>query len=172
VRHYNNWVRLSRALVDLPEQPATTLVVREIDASLAAPFGQIVATAFGYPPALAPLAVAGVGRPGWRHYLAYFDGTPVAAAGMYLSGSTAWFGLAATDASHRRLGAQQALLVRRLHDAAAAGCSLVSVETAEDSVVKDAPSFRNLRRLGFAVAYVRPNYLWSAAPDKGDAARR
>jgi hypothetical protein len=33
-------------------------------------------------------------------------------------------------------------------------------QTAEDTVSRDAPSFRNLRRLGFEVAYARPNYLW------------
>jgi ribosomal protein S18 acetylase RimI-like enzyme len=47
-----------------------------------------------------------------------------------------------------------------MKDAADAGCRWVSVETAEDTVTKDAPSFRNLRRLGFEVAYRRPNYLW------------
>jgi ribosomal protein S18 acetylase RimI-like enzyme len=80
---------------------------------------------------------------------------------MYVTGKAAWFGFAATDAAHRRRGAQQALIVRRLKDAASAGCRWVSVETAEDTVTRDAPSFRNLRRLGFEVAYRRPNYLWS-----------
>lgn len=163
LRHYNNWVRLSRSLVALPEPAATTLTVREIDTSFAPTFGRIVATAFGYPPALAPIASVTVGRPGWRHYMAFHDETPVAAAAMYVHGTAAWFGLAATDTQHRKQGAQHALVVRRLHDAAAAGCALVSVETAEDSIVKDAPSFRNLRRLGFEVAYVRPNHLWTAA---------
>jgi hypothetical protein len=37
----------------------------------------------------------------------------------------------------------------------------VSVETAEDTVQRDAPSFRNMQRLGFEVAYARPNYLWT-----------
>ena len=31
------------------------------------------------------------------------------------------------------------------------------------AVTRDAPSFRNLRRLGFEVAYTRPNYLWAKA---------
>lgn len=84
---------------------------------------------------------------------------------MYVSGEAAWFGFAATDAAHRRRGAQQGAIVRRLEDAAKAGCTWVSVETAEDTVTKDAPSFRNLRRLGFEVAYTRPNYLWSRGSD-------
>lgn len=161
MRHYNNWVRLSREVTDIPTQATTDLDVREIDRSSARAFGEIVSAAFGYPPAVAPLAGQAVGRPGWRHYLAYDGETPVASAAMYIAGEAAWFGFAATDAAHRKRGAQQALVAQRLRDAAAVGCSRVSVETAEDGVLKDAPSFRNLRRLGFEIAYTRPNYLWT-----------
>ena len=160
IRHYNNWVRLSRMLTNIPEDTSIDVDVREIDRGSAAIFGSIVATAFGYPPAVAPLSGQTVGRPGWRHYVAYAGETPIAAAAMYVSGEAAWFGFAATDAAHRKRGAQRALVVRRLRDAAALGCSRVSVETAEDGVLKDAPSFRNLRRLGFETVYTRPNYLW------------
>ena len=163
VRHYNNWVRLSRTVSGIPDDAATNLEVRQIDRRSAGIFGEIVATAFGYPPSVAALPGQAVGRPGWRHYLAYASGTPIASAAMYVSGETAWFGFAATDAPHRKRGAQRALVIRRLADAAALGCSHVSVETAEDGVVKDAPSFRNLRRLGFEIVYTRPNYLWTRA---------
>jgi hypothetical protein len=164
LRHYNNWMRLSRRLEDLsglPVAPSSGLDVRQIDSADAGPFGNLVASAFQYPPAIAPLAWQAIGRPRWHHYLAFEGDVPIAAAAMYLTGDAAWFGFAATDAVYRRHGAQQALIVRRLRDAASAGCSWVSVETAEDTVTKDAPSFRNLRRLGFEVAYRRPNYLWT-----------
>jgi GNAT superfamily N-acetyltransferase len=163
IRHYNNWVRLSRAVSDIPADIPTDLDVRQIDRESAGIFGEIVAAAFGYPTSVAALPGQTVGRPGWRHYLAYADGTPIASAAMYVSGDAAWVGFAATEAAHRNRGAQRALVIRRLADAAALGCSHVSVETAEDGVVKDAPSFRNLRRLGFAIAYTRPNYLWVRA---------
>jgi len=162
IRHYNNWVRLSRMVSDIPTD-TTGLDVREINRGSANIFGAIVAAAFGYPPAVAPLPGQTVGRPGWRHYLAYAGGTPIASAAMYASGEAAWFGFAATDPAHRKRGAQRALVVRRLTDAAALGCSRVSVETAEDGVLKDAPSFSNLRRLGFEIAYTRPNYIWIRA---------
>ncbi len=161
IGHYNNWIRLSRGLADLPTPAPTDLQVRRIDRGSADAFGAIVATAFGYPPGVSALAGQAVGRPGWRHYMAYDGETPVATGALYLAGEVAWFGFAATDAAHRKRGAQQALVVRRLRDAADAGCSRVSVETAEDSVVKDAPSFRNLKRLGFEIAYTRPNHLWT-----------
>lgn len=161
LRHHNNWVRLRRDLgAEWPEAPDAGLDVRQIGPRDAAEFGRIVAEAFQYPPAIAPLAGQSVGRPNWYHYLAYDGRTPVAAGAMYLAGEAAWFGFAATDSRFRRRGAQRALIVRRLADARERGARWVSVETAEDSVVRDAPSFRNLRRIGFEVAYTRPNYLW------------
>jgi len=162
-RHYNNWMRLSRGLTDLPADDESGVRIRQIDLADGDVFARIVSTAFGFPPAVTPLTRAVIARPNWRHYLAYADATPIAAAAMYRSGDAAWLGFAATDAAHRRRGAQRALVVRRLRDAAADGCTWVSVETAEDLVQKDAPSFRNLRRLGFEVAYRRPNYLWVLA---------
>lgn len=166
VRHYNNWVRLHRDLTGLETLPARSdeLVVRAIGPADAETFGRIVAAAFGFPPQLVSVVRASVGQARWRHYLAWHGETPVAAAAMYVRDDTAWFGLAATDESHRRRGAQRALVLQRLRDAASAGCRRVSVETAEDSVTRDAPSFRNLRRLGFEVVYTRANHLWTRPP--------
>jgi GNAT superfamily N-acetyltransferase len=170
LRHYNNWMRLQRGLDDLPHRPdapANSLDVRRIGSADARVFGHLVATAFNYPPAISPIAGQTIGREHWHHYLAFEGDTPIASGAMYISGEAAWFGFAATDAAYRKRGAQQALILRRLEDAAEAGCKWVSVETAEDTVTRDAPSFRNLRRLGFEIAYGRPNYLWvrAAGPD-------
>jgi len=170
LRHYNNWMRLR---LDLPgpehlsKAPASVPEVRRIGPEHAEAFGRIVAKAFDYPPAIAPLAGQVIGRPNWWHYIAFDGETPIATAAMYLTGDAAWFGFAATDEQHRRRGAQQALVLRRIEDATKAGCRWISVETAEDTVTRDAPSFRNLRRLGFEVAYRRPNYLWTRTASSG-----
>jgi len=160
LRHYNNWMRLRRGLVDLPDVPASSVSVAPIGPEHAATFSAIVAAAFGYPPAITPLTGCAVGRPGWRHYLAYEGGEPIGAAAMFVVGRAAWFGFAATAQEYRGRGAQKALVVRRLQDAARERCTWVSVETAEQTENHEAPSFRNLTRLGFSVAYRRPNYLW------------
>ena len=83
---------------------------------------------------------------------------------MRTAGTMAWFSFAGTREGHRGRGAQSALIARRLRDARLAGCTRVSVETAEDKPEKPAPSFRNLRRLGFRFAYLRPNFLYEFAP--------
>jgi hypothetical protein len=161
IRHYNNWMRLWRGLDDVAPEDVPGLDVRRVGSGAAAVFAEIVAGAFGYPPVIASLPAQTLGRDGWSHYLAFEEDTPVAAAAMFVSGDAAWFGFAATRAEYRRRGAQRALILRRMRDAAEAGCRWVSVETAEDTVQRDAPSFRNMQRLGFEVAYARPNYLWT-----------
>jgi hypothetical protein len=65
LQHYNNWMRLRRRLDDLPPGPssANSLDVRRIGSAEARVFGHLVATAFGYPPAIAPIASQTIGRP-------------------------------------------------------------------------------------------------------------
>jgi ribosomal protein S18 acetylase RimI-like enzyme len=161
LQHYNNWVRLSRELIALPESSRYALSVRVIGPEDGDTFSRIVAEAFSFPPTVQSLVGCPVGRPEWRHYLAYEGREPIAAAAMFVAGESAWFGFAGTAAEWRGRGAQTALVLRRLKDAAAEGCRWVSVETAEQTPEREAPSFRNLRRLGFEVAYLRPNYLWT-----------
>jgi GNAT superfamily N-acetyltransferase len=163
LRHHNNWMRLRRALdADIPSgRPASSIDVRRIGAAEASVFSTIVATAFQYPPQIAQLPGQAVGRARWTHYLACDAGTPIGAAAMYVTDRAAWFGFAATLPGSRGRGAQTALVLRRLGDAREAGCRWVSVETAEQTSTRDAPSFRNLTRVGFEVAYRRPNYLWT-----------
>ena len=51
------------------------------------------------------------------------------------------------------------MIARRIDDARALGCRCLSVETAEDKPGQPAPSFHNVTRLGFRIAYYRDNYL-------------
>jgi GNAT superfamily N-acetyltransferase len=135
--------------------------VERIGSERAGTFASVVAKAFGFPPMLEPYAACVVGRPSWHHYLAYDGDHAIGCAAMFLPGEAAWFGFAATLEEARGQGAQSALIVRRLADAAREGCKWVSVETAEQTEDHEAPSYRNLMRLGFSVAYKRPNYLWT-----------
>ena len=159
-RRHNAWVKLHREAERMPEVATVGIRVEEIGPDRATEFGRIVQTGFSMTDVAGEWVGLTVGRSGWRHYLA-LDGTrPVAAAAMHLRGSWAWFGFMATLEEARGRGAQSALIARRIHDAHEAGVRWLSVETAEDTPERDAPSFRNVLRQGFRVAYLRANWLW------------
>jgi GNAT superfamily N-acetyltransferase len=119
-----------------------------------------VATGFGMSEPVRPWLAATVGRASWQHYLAFDGEIPVAGAALFVRQGLGWLGIASTLPTHRGRGAQSALIARRVHDAIELGCSFMAVETAEDHPERPNPSFRNVVRFGFEVAYQRPNFLW------------
>jgi GNAT superfamily N-acetyltransferase len=157
-RPHNRWVRLWRRTA-ASERGATDLRVVEIDAALADAFARVVRTAFGMPPVVDPWLAAVVGRPGWRHFAAVSGDELVATGALFAASGLAWLGFAATLPGHRGRGAQSALIERRLREAAALGCEWAVTETAEELPDRPAPSYRNMRRLGFTEAYRRQNYV-------------
>ena len=70
---------------------------------------------------------------------------------------------AATLPSHRRRGAQGALVARWIRDGLALGCRFFAAEAAEDTPESPNRSYHNLLRAGFRLAYLRRNY----APGRG-----
>jgi len=88
----------------------------------------------------------------------------VAGGALFIDKGLAWLGLGATLASHRGRGAQNAILARRITDALAAGVRGLVTETGLPAPGEEAahPSFRNIRRAGFEIAYARANYRRAA----------
>lgn len=86
---------------------------------------------------------------GFRRYLAFVDGQPAAAAGLFAHDGTGILAGAATVPRFRRHGYQTALIARRLRDAATS-CDLAVVTAALDS-----PSHANLTRLGCQLTHTR-----------------
>jgi GNAT superfamily N-acetyltransferase len=161
--HYNNWVRLTRGTDSVPEFDCD-LEVREIGPGEAVTFGRIVRESFDWPEGMERVIAGAVGRPGWHHYMAYDGETPAATAGHFVYGEIAWIDFAATLPEFRGRSAQKALVARRIRDAAADGCRTVIVETGEPKPEKETPSYDNMLKMGFEVAYLRPNYIWERKP--------
>jgi len=151
------WMKFCRPCDGAP-QAASDLDVRVIGAELGEAFGRVVAEGFGLPPAAAPWVGALAGRANWVCVMAFAAGTPVAAGAAYIKGEHAWLGFGATLASHRRLGAQSALLARRVREAAARGARVAVTETGERLPDKPSASYRNILRAGFEEMYLRQNY--------------
>ena len=160
-RHYtinDYWAKVYRA-IDQPIEVATTLRIDVIDRSQAAEAAHVICTAFGLPSSLSAWIETCVGRPSWQYYAAFDADRVVATGALFVRGEVGWLGMGSTYPEFRRRGAQGALMARRIRDAAALGCRWVITETGEDVPQQPNPSFHNMLRTGFQLAYQRPNYL-------------
>ena len=121
-------------------------------------FAIAVVKGFGMPEQLAPWLAAIVGREGWRAYVVRDRDMAVGGAAMFVSGRTAWLGIGAVQEGARRRGGQGALLARRIADGLRLGVTGFATETGKPSPGEPHPSFSNIQRAGFAVAYERRNW--------------
>jgi hypothetical protein len=129
------------------------------DATMRADFGRVMAEAFGMPLDTAPWLGALCARDSWICTMAFSGGKPIAVGATYLSGDYAWLGFGATLPDYRKLGAQTALLKRRLAEAGGRGARIAITETGERVPDRPSISYRNILRVGFREMFVRQNYL-------------
>ena len=142
-----------------PAHVATDLEIREAGPGDAEELGRVIAEGFGMPPFVGPWLARLVGRDGWRMY-ASLDGDRIVGGGaLHVEGDVGWLGIGATLPGSRGRGGQQAVMARRIADAAAAGCTTVTTETGILPGHPN-PSLRNMYRSGFELAYERAN--WTA----------
>ena len=152
----NTWAKFVRSTASVPGA-LTGLDVVEAAPGHAGAAGAVVADAFELPAAAGPMFSALVGRPGWTCFVA-LDGDDVAGfAALRVDSGVGWLAFAATRDDFRRRGAQAALLAARIETARALGCDIVMVEAASDALGAPSQSWRNIRRAGFELAYVRAN---------------
>ena len=138
------------------------LQVERITPDRASEWAAILRPAFEFPLGSEEWLAATVGREGWHHYLALEGETPAACAALYVDGGIGTLGFAATRASHRRRGAQSALIARRMADARRLGLEWVVTETDDELPDRPNPSYHNIVRHGLPVVYVRAN--WGPEP--------
>jgi GNAT superfamily N-acetyltransferase len=98
------------------------------------------------------------GQEGFFHYMAFDGNSPVAIAMLCIFERLGYLMAAATAENHRRRGAQQALIAKRIERAEQEGCSMLVSET----LYMLEHSWRNLQRAGFVEAYQKEVYQWNA----------
>lgn len=152
------WMKFHQRCDDLP-QATNDLDIRVIGSDLGEEFGRIVAAGFALPSTVVPWLGALPGRANWVCVMAFSGRIPVATGALYVNGDHAWLGFGATLESHRRHGAQTALLARRLREGKARGARIAVTETGKRLPDKPSNSYRNILRAGFEEAYLRQNYL-------------
>jgi hypothetical protein len=166
-----DWAKVYRG-----DEPApvisTHLRVETIRKDQAEAYADVVLSAFEMPSFLRPLVKGTVCRPGWHHCLACDGETPVSAAAMFVDGEVGWYGFAATVKSGRKRGGQSALLARLIESGRELGCKWSVAETGEDTPEDPNPSYHNMLRCGFQLAYLRRNYVHLAAISPARQARR
>ncbi len=159
---YNNWVKLTRPVDPIPAA-LTTARIREIGPEHAGDFGRIVQSVSELPERMAGWMSCLVGRPGRRQFMAFDREKPIGTGAIYCEGEWASFGFAAVIPEARGAGVQAALIAARVRAARESGCKWLSMETAEETLEKPSYSLRNAKKMGFEVAYLRPNYLGRSA---------
>jgi GNAT superfamily N-acetyltransferase len=97
-----------------------------------------------------------LGQPGWSLYLARLDGKAAATGILFIRDGVGYCADAATVPAFRGRGLQQAMLRRRIADAAAAGVDVVCSGAEYLSA-----SHRNMERVGMRVQFVRA--LWTGS---------
>lgn len=153
-----SWAKVMRPATPPPPAPPTTLRIDPAGADDAPAVARAIATAFDMPPFMGDWLTALQGRPGWTIYAVRDGQAIVGGACMFGQADTSWLGMGSVLASHRRRGGQQALIARRIADAAAAGCRWVVTETGEPMADEPNPSLANMKRCGFETVASRLNF--------------
>ncbi len=160
----DRWPKMYRAVQD-PPSITTDIEIRQIGPKDADAFAETALAGFEMPLFAHPLLEIlkpTVGTPNWRHYLGYDGGRPVSTSALFIHNDVGGCGIGSTLPAYRRRGAQGAMFARRIGDAAAVGCRWIITETGEDTPERPNPSYHNMVRTGFQLAYMRPNYLYKA----------
>ena len=166
-----NWAKMYRGDEAAPVIP-TDLHLAEIGIDQAEAFADVVTTAFEIPAILRPLMKGVVGKPGWRNFIAFEGEKPASAASLFISGEVGWVGNMGTLKKYRKRGAQGALFARCIQDGLALGCKWFVTETGEDMPEDPNPSYHNMLRSGFKLAYLRRNYIHQLPASPVETARR
>jgi GNAT superfamily N-acetyltransferase len=166
-----NWAKMYRGTEPAPVV-STDLRLEIIGKDQADAYADVVLSVFGITPAYRPLIKGNVGEPGWLHCLAFAGEKPVAAASMFINGEVAWLGFATTLKTHRRRGGQSAMLARAIEEGLALGCKWFAAETNEDTPEHPNPSYHNMLRNGFKLAYLQRSYYHQPPESAAKRVRR
>jgi GNAT superfamily N-acetyltransferase len=121
----------------------------------------VVTDGLGMPPeGTAGMLAASAGHPQFFPYAAWDGDTIVGGANLFVHDGIASLNAGGVLPSHRRRGAQGALIAARVEKARELGCRWVTAETGQPGEGESSSSMNNMLRAGLKVIYVRRNYIW------------
>lgn len=158
VRYRRAWAKFLRGADPAPSIAAPPLDLAPATAADGDAVGALFCAVFDLPGDVAPMIAATIGRPRWDVWVARDDGAVVAFGLLYATGGVGYLAGAGTAASHRRRGAQGALMAARVDRAVQRGCRWLASETGEAVPGDPQHSYRNMLKCGFQVVGIRDNY--------------
>jgi GNAT superfamily N-acetyltransferase len=155
----SNWAKMIRGTA-APTPIETELSVEQIDKSTVGQYAAVAQTGFGMPEWTVTMFAHMAEIPGVYSYIAYAGDEPAGVGSLLISGDRGALFNGATLPEFRRRGVQGAIMARRIQDGIARGCRWLTTETSEDTPESPNPSYRNMVRTGFHLAYLRPNFVY------------
>jgi len=139
--------------------PAADITVEGVDAATLETFLDTYAAGWGIPePEGFKRNVRGwLGRPGWTLYLGRYRNEAAGEAILFMDGATGYCADSSVNPAYRGRGVHQALLRRRIADAAASGADLICAEADFLST-----SHRNMIRAGLSLLTIKS--AWTRSP--------
>lgn len=149
---------------DPPPEIKTDLHIERVDDNTAVHAGNIIQVvfhdAYNWPKWAAPWFTNWVQHSDVSGYLAYDGDMPVGACVLVASEEWGSLGGGATLPEYRQRGAQGAIMAQRIRDGIEFGCRWLTTETPEDTPEWHNPSYHNMVRTGFQLAYLQPWYVY------------
>ena len=158
-RHSGHALLVRDLRVVLPRTTAAVKVIRATPADRAT-IVRILAASFGMPASRRSWSLAAAASRETEHFLALLGATPIGVGALRVAGELAWLGAGATLTRWRRRGAHRAVILARLRRPRALGCRTAWVETGIPERGRPGSSRRNLLRLGFEEACLKPAFVW------------
>lgn len=158
LNHSSTLAKMIRTVDRLPV-PTGDLRIRQVGVEEADLFAETAGRGYGMPASLHGMFAALPAADGWRCYLGFAAGEPVATGALHLQNGTAWIGFGSVVPEHRHRGVHGRMLLHRMHRAADLGCRWLVTETNRPEPDEVGASFRNMQQLGFEMAYTRPNFV-------------
>jgi GNAT superfamily N-acetyltransferase len=138
----------------------TDLRIERVDKANVAHFADVSIRGFGFPESFAPVLESMAENSDVHGYIAYDGNVPAAVGLLVVKDEIGELANAVTLPEYRRHGAQGAIMARRIQDGLDLGCRWFSTETGEETSDSPNPSYHNMLRTGFKLAYLRPAYLY------------
>jgi GNAT superfamily N-acetyltransferase len=152
--------RMVRSTENLPDSDSS-VSIHQVGSDEARHFAETTARGFGLPDFCVNWFGRLCGREGWHLFLAYDASRPVASGALRVHGEIGWIGFGSTHPEYRGQGVHRAMMAHRMAHAADLGCTRLQTETNLAVGDEPTPSLNNMKRLGFEMAYSRPNYVFS-----------